>query len=188
MMTQQKYLLLTAALLAIAISSVAAPQPPAPQKQPRRQSSGSIPERPGPVQRALRRGRRKAVAPRCGPTEAACGWAAPGAGFHSRGRLVRGSKSSGIPRLALLVASGNYIGFSVEYRLTSAAIWPAQIYDCKAAIRWVRANAQKYGVDPNKVGVWGGSAGGHLVSSAGHFRRCQRPGGCHRLLRSIQPR
>src|SRR6202008_3277760 len=44
---------------------------------------------------------------------------------------------------------------------------PAQIYDCKAAIRYLRANAKKLGIDPNKIGVWGGSAGGHLVALLG---------------------
>ena len=45
---------------------------------------------------------------------------------------------------------------------TAAPIFPAQIHDAKAAIRWVRANAKKYHVDPNRIGVTGGSAGGHL--------------------------
>jgi acetyl esterase/lipase len=47
------------------------------------------------------------------------------------------------------------------------ATWPAQIHDCKAAIRWVRANSQQLGIDPEKIGVWGSSAGGHLVSLLG---------------------
>jgi acetyl esterase/lipase len=66
-----------------------------------------------------------------------------------------------------LVAAGDYVGFSVEYRLSNVATWPAQIHDCKAAIRWIRANADKYGVDPERIGVWGSSAGGHLVSMLG---------------------
>ena len=45
---------------------------------------------------------------------------------------------------------------------TATPIFPAQIHDAKAAIRWVRANAKKYHVDPNRIGVTGGSAGGHL--------------------------
>jgi acetyl esterase/lipase len=78
-----------------------------------------------------------------------------------------GNKASGGARLAPFVASGEYVGISVGYRLTDVASWPAQIYDCKAAIRYIRANSDKLGIDPNKIGVWGSSAGGHLVSLLG---------------------
>jgi acetyl esterase/lipase len=78
-----------------------------------------------------------------------------------------GNKSSGARLLAPFVASGDYVGVSVGYRLTDVAPFPAQIHDCKAAIRYVRANAGKLGIDPNKIGVWGSSAGGHLVSLLG---------------------
>jgi acetyl esterase/lipase len=78
-----------------------------------------------------------------------------------------GNKSSGARLVAPLVASGDYVGVSVGYRLTDVATWPAQICDCKAAIRYLRANAAKLGIDPNKIGVWGGSAGGHLVALLG---------------------
>jgi acetyl esterase/lipase len=78
-----------------------------------------------------------------------------------------GDKASGRGLLAGLVGSGNYVGFSVGYRLTGEAIWPAQAHDCKAALRWIRANAEKYGGDPDKIGLWGSSAGGHLVSLLG---------------------
>src|SRR5581483_3788056 len=77
-----------------------------------------------------------------------------------------GNKSSGA-RLADLVSTGDYAGVSVGYRLTGVAPWPAQIHDCKAAIRWIRANAKKYNFDPDRIGVWGSSAGGHLVSMLG---------------------
>lgn len=53
---------------------------------------------------------------------------------------------------------------SVEYRLSGQAKWPAQIQDCKAAVRWLRANATTYGIDPDRFGVFGPSAGGHLAS------------------------
>ncbi len=64
-------------------------------------------------------------------------------------------------------ASGNYAGVSVGYRLSSEAKWPAQIYDCKAAIRWIRGHAKEYNLDPEHIGVTGTSAGGHLVSLLG---------------------
>ncbi len=66
-----------------------------------------------------------------------------------------------------LVESGDYVGVSVGYRLSGESIWPAQIHDCKAAIRWLRANAKKYNLDPEKIGVTGTSAGGHLVAMLG---------------------
>ena len=56
---------------------------------------------------------------------------------------------------------------SINYRLSQHAIFPAQIEDCKAAIRYLRANAKKYNIDPDRIGVWGSSAGGHLVALLG---------------------
>lgn len=60
---------------------------------------------------------------------------------------------------------------SINYRLSQHAIWPAQIEDCKAAVRWLRAHAAEYQLDPNRFAAWGPSAGGHLVAmlgTAGH--------------------
>jgi acetyl esterase/lipase len=51
---------------------------------------------------------------------------------------------------------------SVDYRLSSVACFPAQLYDCKSAIRWLRANADQYDLDADRIGVAGASAGGHL--------------------------
>ncbi len=56
---------------------------------------------------------------------------------------------------------------SINYRLTDKAIHPGQINDCKAAIRWLRANSSNYNFDPNKIGVFGSSAGGHLAALVG---------------------
>jgi len=56
---------------------------------------------------------------------------------------------------------------SINYRLSDEALYPAQIHDSKAAIRFLRANAKKYNLDPNKIGVWGMSAGGHLALLVG---------------------
>jgi len=69
--------------------------------------------------------------------------------------------------LAPFVASGQYAGVTVGYRLTGEAIWPAQIHDCKAAIRWIRGNAKNYNLDSQRIAVWGSSAGGHLVAMLG---------------------
>jgi acetyl esterase/lipase len=68
---------------------------------------------------------------------------------------------------ALRFVEKGYAVASINYRLSQHAIFPAQIEDCKAAIRWLRTNAVKYGYDPNRIGVWGASAGGHLVALLG---------------------
>lgn len=60
-----------------------------------------------------------------------------------------------------------YTVASISYRLTDKAIFPAQIHDCKAAVRWLRANADKYGYKTDKIAVAGCSAGGHLAALMG---------------------
>ncbi len=79
----------------------------------------------------------------------------------------RGGDKQGGLRTASYVASGEYAAVSVGYRLTGETGWPAQIHDCKAAIRWIYGNAKQHGLDPKRIGVWGTSAGGHLVSLLG---------------------
>ena len=66
-------------------------------------------------------------------------------------------------QMYLVLAAHGYFAASVEYRLSGEAKWPAQIEDCKLAVRWLRANAAKYNVDPNRIASMGGSAGGHLA-------------------------
>lgn len=66
-----------------------------------------------------------------------------------------------------LIKDKPYAGASINYRLTNEAIWPAQIHDCKAAIRALRAHAAENQIDPDKIAVFGISAGGHLVSLLG---------------------
>jgi len=82
---------------------------------------------------------------------------------HGGGWRV-GSKDD--PPTDFLVLLG-YAVVSINYRLSQQALFPAQLYDCKAAIRWIRANAGQYGFNPQKIGAWGGSAGGHLVALLG---------------------
>lgn len=60
-----------------------------------------------------------------------------------------------------------YAVVSINYRLSGEAIFPAQINDVKAAIRFIKANSQKYNLNKDKIVVWGGSAGGHLSAMAG---------------------
>ncbi len=59
---------------------------------------------------------------------------------------------------------------SINYRLSGEAIFPAQIHDVKAAVRWIRANAVQYHLNSNKIAAWGGSAGGHLSAMLGLSR------------------
>ena len=67
---------------------------------------------------------------------------------------------------AFMVAKG-YAAASIEYRFSQKAVFPAQIQDCQAAIRWLRANSKKYNFDPDRIGVMGSSAGGHLSALVG---------------------
>jgi len=60
-----------------------------------------------------------------------------------------------------------YAVASIGYRLSGQALYPAQIEDCKAAIRFLRAHAAEYSIRPERIGAWGASAGGHLVGMLG---------------------
>jgi acetyl esterase/lipase len=70
-------------------------------------------------------------------------------------------------RQALKYAKRGWVGLSIRYRLSGVACFPAGVHDCKTAIRWVRAHAKTYGIDPERIGVFGQSAGGHLVALLG---------------------
>ena len=76
------------------------------------------------------------------------------------------SKEAGGERAAWIVDHG-FALVPFQYRLSDEATFPAQIEDCKAAVRWVRAFAEEYGFDGAHVGAWGDSAGGHLASLLG---------------------
>ena len=84
------------------------------------------------------------------------------------GGWTSGDKGSGAGAtdMQTLLARG-YLVVSLDYRLAPQYKFPAQITDVKCAIRHLRANAKQYQLDPNRIGVWGGSAGGHLVSMLG---------------------
>lgn len=68
------------------------------------------------------------------------------------------------PKVLAALAAEGFTVASLEYRLSSEARFPAQLQDSNAALRFLRANAAKYRIDPARVGVWGGSAGGHLAA------------------------
>lgn len=66
-------------------------------------------------------------------------------------------------RYALHLRAQGFLAIAAEYRLTGEAPWPAQILDVKDIIRWVRANAGRLRIDPDKIALQGFSAGGHLA-------------------------
>jgi len=70
-------------------------------------------------------------------------------------------------RQAALLAAHGIAGACIEYRLSGEVTFPAAIYDVKASVRWLRANAAKYRINPGRIGAAGGSAGGHLVALLG---------------------
>ncbi|MGD0390310.1 MAG: alpha/beta hydrolase [Tepidisphaeraceae bacterium] len=76
-----------------------------------------------------------------------------------------GGDKSAPPGLGLLLRG--YVVASINYRLSGEAVFPAQIFDCKAAIRYLRAHAREYGIDPTRIGAWGDSAGGQLAALLG---------------------
>ena len=101
-----------------------------------------------------------------------------GGGWYS------GDKSAP-PGMGLLLRG--YVVASINYRLSSEALFPAQIFDCKAAIRFLRAHSREYGIDSTRIGVWGDSAGGQLAAllgttngRAGIRRFGRNPGGLQR--------
>lgn len=77
-----------------------------------------------------------------------------------------GDRSQQIPMAQYLAARG-FVSITAEYRLSTEALYPAAIFDLKAAVRWIRANAEAYNVDTNKIAVLGCSAGGQLAALLG---------------------
>jgi len=86
--------------------------------------------------------------------------------IHGGGWSV-GSKMLGRTRLVTLVNGGRYAAVSIGYRLSWQAIWPAQMDDVEAAIRWIRANAKTYDFDPKRICVLGVSSGAHMATKLG---------------------
>src|SRR5207245_6161575 len=101
---------------------------------------------------------------------------------HGGGLLFGDRKTSGVgntladhegalftPLQQELNARG-FVVASIDYRLPPATAWPAQIEDAKCAVRFLRAHATGLGIDPTRIGAWGSSAGGLLVSLLGLTR------------------
>jgi len=83
-----------------------------------------------------------------------------GGGWHG------GNRDQFRPHAQDLVARG-FVAVTPTYRLSDKAAWPAQLLDVQQAVRWVRANAKRFGVDPTRLGAVGSSAGGHLAACLG---------------------
>jgi len=99
-----------------------------------------------------------------------------------------GSRDAGLRPLTRLAQKG-YFGASIEYRLSQEAAFPAQIEDCKCAIRFLRSKAKEYGIDPDRIGVWGPSAGGHLaalVGTSGDVKELEGSGGSKDFSSHVQ--
>lgn len=75
----------------------------------------------------------------------------------------RAGKRDGYDGLCLRLAERGYVAATITYRLAPKYQFPAAVHDTKAAVRWMRANAKTYNIDPARIGVTGGSAGGHLA-------------------------
>ena len=82
--------------------------------------------------------------------------------IHGGGWANGTRKNHGI--LAQAIADRGYVAATISYRLSGEAPFPAAIHDCKAAVRFLRANATEYGIDTEKIGAMGLSAGGHLTA------------------------
>ncbi|HRR55443.1 MAG TPA: alpha/beta hydrolase [Acidobacteriota bacterium] len=80
------------------------------------------------------------------------------------GAWLAGDKANPRP---LPYLNKGYAVASINYRLSRHAVFPAQIVDCKTAVRWLRANAARFGYDAERFAVWGESAGGHLAALLG---------------------
>jgi len=90
----------------------------------------------------------------------------PGIVFVHGGAWRKGSPALYF-RQAAYMASKGYVCASIEYRLSGEATFPAAAEDAKCAVRWMRANAKKYRIDPDRIAAVGGSAGGHLAAMLG---------------------
>jgi acetyl esterase/lipase len=87
--------------------------------------------------------------------------------FIHGGGWQSGNRRAFYRQAAHLASTLGYVGACIEYRLSGEAKFPAAVEDSKCAVRWLRANAKTYAVDPNRVAACGGSAGGHLAAMLG---------------------
>lgn len=104
------------------------------------------------------------------------------------GGWFRGDRSN-MRGFARALADQGYVTVAISYRLSGEAKFPAAIHDCKTAVRWLRANADKYGIDSQAIGVTGLSAGGHLaalLATSGGISELEGEGGHAGQSSSVQ--
>jgi gluconolactonase len=116
-----------------------------------------------------RYGDRKLLLDRFSPRGQRPGEALPAVVVVHGGGWLNGDKTK-FRALTIELARRGYVAAAIEYRLGGEALFPAAIHDCNAAVRFLRTNAERYGIDPNRIGAVGGSAGAHLVGlmATGH--------------------
>lgn len=97
------------------------------------------------------------------PADTAPGQRRPALVWIHGGGWTGGTKNEARAKnVCTTAAAAGYVAVSIDYRLGAGA-WPTNLFDCKNAVRFLRANAVRYGVDPDRIAVAGGSAGGHLA-------------------------
>ena len=104
------------------------------------------------------------------------------------GGWAKGDRTSHA-KIAQALAARGYVAATISYRLSGEAPFPAQIYDCKAAVRFLRANAKTYGINPDQIGAIGLSAGGHLtalLATSGGVKELEGNGGHAQFSSTIQ--
>lgn len=86
--------------------------------------------------------------------------------IHGGGWEIGQRGSSREINIGSTLARNGYVAMSIDYLLSisNCVVWPTNLWDCKTAVRWLRKNANHLGIDPNRIGVIGGSAGGQLAS------------------------
>jgi acetyl esterase/lipase len=106
------------------------------------------------------------------PAEVPKGQRCPGVVIIHGGGWVAGDKGAGREiNIGTTLALHGYVGLSINYLLAKTnetrVVWPQNLHDCKTAVRWLRKNAERLHLDPDHIGVIGGSAGGHLAAMVG---------------------
>lgn len=86
--------------------------------------------------------------------------------YVTGGGFINANKDNGI-QLRMHLAEAGYVVASIEYRVAPTAVFPQPLEDVKASIRYLRANAKKFNIDPDRIKIVGGSAGGYLTAMAG---------------------
>ncbi len=95
-------------------------------------------------------------------------------GGWTGGHTRQAGATADFPKVLASLAAEGFVVASLEYRLSGEAQFPAQLQDVRAAIRFLKGGADRYGIDSARVGIWGGSAGGHLAALAA--LSCGAPG------------